>query len=236
MKQDMKAYLQEAFEAPKPERKETFLRKVGPVQISTFTFVQSQIGYIRKRVWAVSVLILLLALVCADYVGRESLWIISAFVPYIALCAVTESTRSVTYGMWELEMSTRFSLRSVTMARLVAIGLVHLTILAGLIWVSGGTNLFPVIMRGVYLVVPYLLTSVLGVIAVRKLQEYHTAYVCTGCAVMVSILSVYLRGFLSWVYEEKYFIWWCLLAVYLLGRGYKEYKEMIYQTEEHVWN
>lgn len=236
MKQDMKAYLQEAFEAPKPERKETFLRKVGPVQISTFTFVKSQIGYIRKRVWAVSVLILLLALVCADYVGRESLWIISALVPYIALCAVAESARSAAYGMTELEMSTRFSLRSVTLARLVSIGILHLLILCVLIPVAGELSLCPIIKAGIYVILPYLLTSVLGLTLVRRVQDKEMIYVCMGSAVLVSILCVWIRGFMSWLYEEKYFIWWCVLVVYLLGRVIKEYKKMIYQTEELSWN
>lgn len=236
MKQDMKVCLKEVFAAPKPEKKDSFLRKARTAQVSTFDFVKSQLFYIRKRVWILSLLILVAALAAIRFMEINRLWIISAFIPFIALCAVLEGTRSVSYGMSELEMSARFSLKSITLARMVSIGLVHLGIIGVLIPLSGGSELFPMVKEAVYLLVPYLLTAVLGLIAVRELQDYQSSYVCTGCAVIVSSLGVYIRSFLSWVYEEKHFIWWCVFALYLLGRGYKEYQRMIYQTEDFVWN
>ena len=46
------------------------------------------------------------------------LWITAALLPFVALLAVTEGTRSAVYGMEELELATRFSLKSVLLARL----------------------------------------------------------------------------------------------------------------------
>ena len=225
MKQETKTYLQEAFAAPEPERKKDFLKSAVPVQISMFDFVKTQISYIRKRVWVVSVLIFALALMCVDCVGKESIWVISSLIPFIALCAVTESARSATYGMTELEMSARFSLKSVTLARMVSIGMLHLVILCVLIPVTGGTSYLPIFRTGIYLIVPYLLTSVLGLMVVRRLHDREIVYACMGCAVLVSLLCAYTRNFLSWVYGEKYFIWWCALVMYLLVKVYREYKK-----------
>ncbi|MBQ7919461.1 MAG: hypothetical protein IJ324_05925 [Lachnospiraceae bacterium] len=236
MKREMKTYLQEAFEAPEPVKKKEFLQMVRTENVSTFDFVKAQIGYIRKRVWVVSVFIFMLVLASADYVGKESIWIVSALVPYIALCAIAEGTRSTAYGMSELEMSTRFSLKSVILARLTAIGCLHALLLGVMIPVAGGTAFLPVIRSGIYVILPYLLTTVLGLLAVRKLYDWESTYVCMGCAVMVSLLSVWTRGFLVWIYEEKYFIWWCALVVYLLVKVIKEYKKIIYQTEDVAWN
>ncbi len=236
MKREMKAYLQEAFTAPEPVRKEAFLKSTIPVQISTFDFMKTQISYIRKRVWVVSVLIFALGIMSVCYWEKESIWMISSLVPFIALCAVTESARSATYGMSELEMSTRFSLKDVTLARMVSIGVVHFVILGCLIPISGATALLPLIKNGVYLLIPYLLTSMLGLMMVRKIRDRGSIYACMGSAVLVSFLCAYTRDFLAWMYEEKYFIWWCILTVYLLVKVAKEYKKMIYQTEDYAWN
>lgn len=236
MKREMKTYLQEAFEAPEPVKKKEFLQMARSENVSTFDFVKTQVVYIRKRVWVVSVFIFILALASADYVGKESIWMISSLVPYIALCAVTEGTRSAAYGMSELEMSTRFSLKSVILARLMAIGCLHTLLLGAMIPVAGGTAFFPVIRTGIYVILPYLLTTVLGLLAVRRLYDWESSYVCMGCAVMVSLLSAWTRGFLVWVYEEKYFIWWCTLVAYLLVKVVREYKKVIYQTEDVAWN
>lgn len=236
MKQRMKEYLQVAFNVPEPKRKNSFLRMVRPTQVRTIDFVKSQLFYIRKRVWMLSFFTLLTVLLCIQFIETNRLWIISAMVPFVALGGVMEGTRSASYGMWELEQSARFSLKSVTLARMVSIGLVHLGILGVLILISGGSDSLPMVKNAVYIVVPYLLTAVSGLMAVRKLQDYQGSYVCMGCAVLVSILSMYIKNFLFWVYEEKYFIWWCVLALYLVGRGCKEYKRMIYQTEDCAWN
>lgn len=236
MKRETMTYLQEAFAAPEPERKEAFIKKTPRVQMSMASFVKTQIGYIRKRVWVLSILLFLLALNCTEYVGQESAWAIASLTPYIAVCAVTESARSITYGMQELEMSTRFSLKSVTIARLFSIGFLHLLILCALIPVAGKLSFLPMVQSGIYLVVPYLLTSLLGLMAVRKLHDREIIYVCLGSAVLVSLLYSMARVYLSWIYEEKYLILWGVMAAYLLVRVWKEYKEMIYQTEEFAWN
>ena len=236
MKRDIKVELKDAWEAPVPERKASFLREIRHIQVSTADFVKSQLFYIRKRVWGLSLLVLAAALVCVHFMERDRLWAISAMVPFIALGAVMEETRSVRFGMWELEQSARFSLKSVTLARMIAIGLVHLGILVILIPLSGGNGSVSLWKCAVYLVVPYLLTTVSGLIAARKLPDNQGSYVCMGCAVLVSLLCMYARGVLPWVYEERYFVWWCVLALYLAGSVYKEYKRMIYQTEDFAWN
>lgn len=236
MKRDIAVQLQEAFKAPVPERKTSFLREIRHTQVSTLDFVRSQLLYIRKRVWVVSLLILVVVLICIHFMKMDRLWLISAMVPFVALGGVMEGTRSVSYGMWELEQSARFSLKSVTLARMAAIGLVHLGILGVFIPISGDWGSLSLWKCTVYILVPYLLTTVSGLVLVRKLPDYQGSYVCMGCAVLVSMFTLYARGFLYWVYEDKYFTWWCVLALYLMIRGYREYKGMIYQTEDFAWN
>ena len=70
---------------------------------------------------------------CVDYIGKDSVWVISSMLPLIALCAVTESARSKTYGMAELEQASRFSLKSVMLARMGIMSFLHFIIFITLI-------------------------------------------------------------------------------------------------------
>lgn len=242
MKPDVKKVLEEAFAAPEPKRKKEFLEKIEVPQISSFSFILLQIAYIRKRVLLVSVLLLFLAVRSVDFAEQDCIWVISALMPFLALCVVTESARSETYGMTELEMASRFSLKSIVLARLGAIGLLHFMILCLL--VPFAVKAFPVshaqisiyLRTSVYLTVPYLLTSIWGLWVVRKLSGKEAIYSCMGIAVMVSCLNFVIRGNFPMVYEEKQFIWWILIVCYLFIKAGKEYKKMIYQTEELSWN
>lgn len=236
MTADLKAILEEAFAAPKPKRKKEFLKKTGQTQISTISFILSQISYIRKSVWIVSVLFTVFAVISIHYLGQDCIWVTAAMMPFIALCAVTENARSATYGMAELEMASRFSLKSITLARLSAIGLFHFVILCILIPLVGKNALFPIVRIIIYLVVPYLLTSVLGFAAARKVHGKEAVYICMGISVMVSFLNLILKEIVPGIYEKKQFIWWCVFVIYLIVRMWSEYKKAIYQTEELVWN
>ena len=236
MRSDMKKVLEDAFAAPEPKHKKEFLKTIEQPQIGTLSFLLVQVSYIRKSVWIGSIFILAFALLCADALGADCVWIISAMTPFIALFAIAESARSETYQMAELEMATRFSLKSVTMARMVAIGLLHFILFCILILLAGKGALVSFGQAGIYLLVPYLLTSVLGLAAVRKIHGKESVYVCMGIAVMVSSLNFIVRGNLPEIYEEKRLIWWIAVGVYLLAKVWSEYKKMIYQTEELAWN
>lgn len=236
MKSDMKKVLEDVFATPEPKRKKEFLKKLDQPQISTLSFVLSQVSYIRKSVWIGSILVSVLAVLCADVVGQDSVWVISAMTPFIALCAVAESARSVTYQMAELEMASRFSLKSITLARLGAIGALHVMLFCVLVLFAGKSSLVSLGQVGIYLLVPYLLTSVLGLVAVRRVHGKEAIYACMGIAVMVSCLNFMIRGNLPEVYAQKQMIWWIVTGTYLLVKMWSEYKKVIYQTEELAWN
>lgn len=236
MKSDVKRILEMEFETPEPKRKTEFLNNIEQPRISTFSILLTQISYIRKRVWFVSALIMVCAIMSIRYVGGDCVWAISAMMPFIALCAVIENARSKTYSMSELEMAARFSLKSITLARLGAIGFVHLLIFSVLVFVVDSKVFLSFLQVGIYLLVPYLLTAVLGLMAVRKMHGREVLYVCVSIAVMVSFLSLILRANIPQLYEEKYFIWWCVFTVYLIVKVGNECKMMIFQTEELAWN
>ncbi len=236
MKPEIRKALQEAYEAPKPQHKKEFIRMLEKPQLSTYSFMLQQISYIRKRVWILSILISALAVVSISYVGKEAIWMIASMMPFIALCAITESARSVTYGMAELEMSSRFSLKSIVLARLVIIGVSHLMVFCILVALIGKNAVIPLTRTGLYLLVPYLLSSVLGLWAVRRFQDIDATYLCMVTSSIVCVLNIALKTMIEGFYEEQKFVWWVIAGIYLMYKVCNEYKKTISQTEELVWN
>ncbi len=126
MNSNMKRLLKECFEAPEPKKKREFIASLPSPDVSIMDFLLSQAAYIPKWIWSLSALIFVVALVGAGYLKKDMLWCVSACMPLLALAPVTESGRSQRWNMAELEMSSRFSLKSVLLARLGILGLADL--------------------------------------------------------------------------------------------------------------
>lgn len=236
MKQDLKRALRDAFEPPAPEQKDAFLKNMLCPEISNLDFMLSQAGYIRKYVWGISVLIFGIAIGGVWAREKEILWVISALLPFAAVSVVAEYNRSHTFLMSELEMASRFSLKSVVLARMGILGTVHLCLLIFLIPVCTWHHVVSILQTGVYLLVPYLLTTSLGLWAVRTLQGVESLYVCAGIASGVSGIHIFIRSVIPVLFEERYIPVWILLLAAAAAATDREWKRTIKQTEELVWN
>lgn len=245
---------EEAFFTPPPQRKKEFLEylkketeqrenmqtpkaqraNTAKASISIGSFILSQIAYIRKRVYLASLLIFALAVIAADYAGTDSVRTVAAMMPFIAFCMVSESARSETYGMAELEMASRFSIKSVMLARFGTVGFVHMILLCILIPVVGHSALISFVHAGIYLLVPYLAASVLEFAAVRRFRGKEAMSACVAISVMISLLNAILKEVLLILFDSKQFVIWIVLAAYLTGRTVVEYRKMIYQAEEWI--
>ncbi len=238
MNHQLKRNIQKAFAAPEPDQQEKarFLRSLPQPQIGMFRFILVQASYVRKLSWALSGLILLLALFCAYNISEDTLWVVSAFVPLLGLLAVTESTRSMTYGMSEFEMSTRFSLKSVVLARMSILGLINFAVIAVLTPLCRVGNEFSLLQTGMYLLVPYLLTVNFSLWIARRVNGKETIYGCMCVAAIVSGINAGLHFVTDLVYQEIYIGWWIVLSVFLLIELAYELHCTIKRTEEYTWN
>lgn len=236
MKKDFKMALQDAFEPPAPTQKKEFLKTIPQPEIGTPSFMLSQAGYIPKYVWGISILAFGIALVGAGFLKKDVLWIISALLPFAAVSLVTEHIRSNVYGMSELEMAARFSLKSVILARMGVIGVLHFVLLVFLIPVSAVHNGASVLQTGLYLLVPYLLTITIGLWAIRKMHGMESMYVCMGIGVGVSGVNMFVQNIFPAVYGVKYTLGWGIMLAILLILAVRGLKKNMKQTEEFLWN
>lgn len=216
--------LQILLRAPEPQRREMFLAGSPRPALSHGAFVVTQAGYIRKRVWALSVAVFGILVVSVARWQQEALWIAAGMMPFLALLAAQEHMRSAMYNMMELELSTRFSVKSIVLARMGLLGSFHLLLLLFLLPLLLLYGHAGILRTGVYLLVPYLTTTFLSMAWVRRARGREGLYLCMGIAVMVSSLQVVGSNAADW-YRGQLFPWWLLaLALLFAGNAWEYYQ------------
>ncbi len=236
MNKELKKALKMSFEAPPPTRKKAFLRSIQKTSIGYFDFVCAQAAYIRKRVWVISTLFFVVTIIGAAFMNQDMLWCVSAFMPVLALSILTESGRSEVYGMSEFELSTRFSLKSVVLAKLGILGFSNFVLFCLLCPFAYINSCVSILQTGVYMACPYLLTIFGGLWIVRKIRSKESIYICYGIAAVVSLGNIILYQSSAIIYTEQSFIWWISALIFSLIGTINQCYKMIKQTEELAWN
>ncbi len=228
--------LRVAFEAPPPVRKRSFLKGFPRRRVGGWQLALEQAAYIRKRAWILSLGVFLAALAVGRILGREATWMLASMMPLLAVSAVAEYARSEAFGMAELEMSARFGLKTVTLARMGILGAAHCGTLC-LVSALGGGEGGSVFRTGIYLLVPYLATDVAALWAIRRLWGREGLYASLGLALVVGAVPMFLR--LSGspaVWQTGNFGRWLFAAAALAGAAAFQWKKSIERTEELTWS
>lgn len=235
MNEQMKRDLQQLYQAPEPVQKREFLKQFDDTEISNLEFLRMQIPYIHKWNWILAGAIFLMALMGSKAAGDGTAWCLAACVPFLALATVAEISQSSRWGMSELELSARFSLKLVTLARLLILGVGNLILLAVLLPAICVWQHVSVLYSGINIMIAYLLSTFLNLVIVRKIHGKESLYVCLGGTVLVSA-GYMMLGYLSVkLYELVNVRMWLgifFLLILLTGR---ELSRMVKQTEEYVW-
>lgn len=235
MKKQEKQALARAFAAPPPQRRRAFLRTLPRPRPSGWAFMWVQARYIRRRVWLLSFGVFAAALGLSASVRRDLVWSLAALIPFIALAAVTETTRSEAHGMAELEAAARFSLKSVLLARMGIVGAAHLLTLAALTPLACRYGAHTAVQSGAYLLAPYLLTDVLCLAAVRRLRGPEGLYACMGIAAAVSAGCLW-AGRLTRLAEAAPPAAWALLLAGLLALALRQHYKIVSEAEGMLWS
>lgn len=215
------------FEAPEPLRKQEFMEKVSLMDLhelrktSIVYITWVQFSYISKWLWVFSAFIFASIFISNRYIEGETLWFLSAAMPFVVTFSLSESMRSIIYGMREFEMSSRFTLKSIIMLRVAIIGAVNMFMLlvtAGLC----GNNICNSLL---YMLVPYLSSATGGFIILRKFPAREGVYFSGTFGAVISLVNVKGVQSYSWIYDERYTaIWTAVFIVLLASASYESYK------------
>lgn len=236
MKEKWKRKLKEEYPMPDLERKRAFLNQLEEPELSLMEFVWMQMGYLRKWSWILGIVMLLLAFFAEHHLKEWSLCFLSSAVPFVALGVVTEFCRSQRYGMEELELSSRFSLKMVVLSRLGILGTGDLLLLAAGVPLIWGIGYRSVVNTAVYILIPYLLTVFFSLLAVRHWRGKEGGYFCIGIAGSVSLFYLAFWNTEVWIslfLEKERWIVVLILLLFLSGR---EFGKIMKYTEEYIWN
>lgn len=245
-----KTLLPLAFDAGSPPGKKDFLRKISTPRFGFWHFLGIQAAYISKSAWLMSAAVAAAALLYgaglwggplsgggAGEARQNLLWMFSALTPALALFVAVENVRSELYGMAELELASRFSLKSIVLARMELLGGTHFVLLCLLSLLCGADG--RIFQTAVYIFVPYLITAAGSLRLVRRIRGRDAIYACAALAAAVSLVPVQS----SWqggfnLYKAEYFVWWTAAFVAMAGVTIAEYRRRIAETEEMEteWN
>lgn len=236
MKKLWKDAIKQAYRAPEAVGKKAFLRRIEGPEMSVKDFLFSQLGYIRKWNWGLAVLFFAIAVFGGMAKMSEMAGILAALTPFLALAQAAESSRSVRYRMDELEMSGRFTLKAVVMARMAVLGTGNL-ILLGLIcpvllWQGQGVFLY----FGISILTPYLLTSFCSLVIVRRIRDKESIYYCSGVTVFVCGFQALLTAVHVDIYDLLRPVSWCGVLTVLVVLTARECRKIWKQTEDYAWN
>lgn len=222
------------YEAPEPMGKQEFLKQFDTCYLSMGQFMRQQIWYMKKWMWFFSAGIFFLGAMIGRKLDRETVWVISSIIPFLALTFLTESGRSKAYGMDELEYATRFSLKSLMLARMGVLGLFHGVILL-LLFLCIHPGFFPEPEDMLYILVPYFLTVSIGLSLLRRFRGRETLYISMGVPAFVS-LFVGVANQIYPLYSISMVRWWVLAWAFVIVFTVKEMILFFRQTEELIWS
>lgn len=197
MKINLKKELREAFTPPAPTGRDSFLATIPYPKLTYPEFIMSQICYIRKRVWFISLLILLsgVGTVCiVPDSGMMPVWVISALIPFLALMTAAEISRSDIFGMSEIESACRFSLPQVIGARMIILGVCNFALIAAAAAALGIFSPFGIAKSALYILTPYVLVNGISLGIFGRVRGQDGVFLSATVALAVSLAGmIFLR-------------------------------------------
>lgn len=232
MERKLKEELSVYFDVPEPRRKQSFLRQFGVKKISLFPLALMQIKYISKWVWMVSGIFCGMTYAVIDVIEMKYVSFILAFIPFLVMLSITESMRSYRYGMEELEISARFSLKSIVLARMLILGITNLVLILGIIQIISGRMEIQVL----HVFTPYFMTTSGGLYIVRNVRGNESTFFCFTLAVVVCSLQILLPWQFGELYLPDYTPAWLVFCMTGIVVTMRESYRTIRKTEELIWN
>ena len=172
-------------------RKNEFIKNYQRRELNYRELLRVQLQYMGAQLMAICGYALAMLLGSLANIDVKLAKIVAVLAPLAALFALTGLGKSEKYGMEEIEMSSRFSLRTIMIIRLAIIGIAGLAImLAASCALSAvtGMNLFVSFAAAG---VPYLITTFLCMLLIRRWHSPKNIY---GCVVIAAGVCAAMFG------------------------------------------
>lgn len=237
MNKKIKLAFKKSFTPPPTLRKEMFVCGLAFPKAKVGEVILAQIGFIRKRVWVSFIFMVVVAFLYTSTVETAENIVagVSAMLPLLSLCTVSEIHKSISYKMQEMELACKHNLSQITLMRIGILGTASFVALMFCVALIGENN-FGAFRNAIYICVPYLLSSYLSLLVVVKLQSKETSYICCGVCTFVSILMISGNSIYKFIYTPDFTGIWTIIFVTLVGLIFHTLAKFIKLQEEVRWN
>lgn len=188
---ELKKMIASAYEVEPSHDKAAFLKQYRTRELHIWDVLCQQskgIGLVNLIVSLLVLFIIWQILLQSDSSDILEFARMSSLIPAIAVAAISGMGRSEKYGMDELEMSTRFSLRTVLSARLIVVGVIDITAFILLMIIFGQCTDIGMLQALMVLTIPYLLTAWGCMLITRKMHSSKEIGVCFAYGMMVCLM------------------------------------------------
>ena len=187
---ELKGLIKNAYGIEASGKKE-FIKKYQKRELNGGELFCMQLQYMGIQLTAICGYALAMLLGTLTDIDADLAKIIAVLAPLVALFALTGLGKSKKYSMEEIEMSSRFSLRTLNIIRLAIIGFTGLAVMlaasCALKAVTGMSLFVSFAAAGV----PYLVTTFLCMLLIRR---WHSPKNIFGCVVIAAVVCVAMFG------------------------------------------
>ena len=187
---ELKGLIKNAYGIEASGKKE-FIKKYQKRELNCGELFCMQLQYMGIQLTAICGYALAMLLGTLTDIDADLAKIIAVLAPLVALFALTGLGKSKKYSMEEIEMSSRFSLRTINIIRLAIIGFTGLAVMlaasCALKAVTGMSLFVSFAAAGV----PYLVTTFLCMLLIRRWHSPKNIY---GCVVIAAGVCAAMFG------------------------------------------
>lgn len=237
----IKLAIKSAYMLPESNSKKDFLINLEVPKTNLCEFFMSQLKYIRKRVFLIELIIMLICLISlfnikGSNVNIKYISMISSIMPFFVLVIVTEISRSISYNMAELEMTTRYSLGQIIIARTTMLGSVNFIFLIFLLIFFSFKSEYNILNLSLYIFIPFLLTCFGSLYTMNYVRNKNVNLYCAGISIFVSLANIVLYDIKFNLYSNLSVQFWIIAFIALIVGVIIQARKFIKSTEEYNWN
>lgn len=232
--------IRESCHWPQPENKTEFFQRLKEQEMITRRlpvmshgqFLAGQLLYIGAWLWILSGLVLFfITWLCYRHPGNHPF----ALTPLLAAGILLGTKRSFRWKMTELEQAARFSIRSVILARMFLLGAVNTVGLLLVVLLVRPVFSYSVIRVFLYMMVPYLTASWLGLLYERMHRMDQGAGSTLICILSSAFFGI-APAFFSRLYEEQLTAFWAAAFIVTVCGLAGNLRAWAGNMEEPIWN
>ena len=162
----------------------------------------------------------------------------SAGAAYLGVFLMLELSRGREFGMAELEQSCYLNIRQVWCVKMICFGCLDLLALTFMVAVIAGNSSYGILRVLVYLLVPFVFSNGLQLLAFTMFRSRKRGYLQLAVALLASGSSLLPLRYPAWYGASYLGIWVCILAaaIVFVGKEIAGAYQKLEEGETICWN